>query len=319
MSVSLVDTSLSMADAHCRLGHIPPDAVKRLCQHGLITGLTLNLDTELTRCNSCAHAKLTCKPVPKERNGKRADSPGAEVHTDVWGPSPVKSLGGKLYYISFTDDKTRYTRVYLLALKSEAFKAYLSFEAWLKTQHGTKIKQLHSDRSGEYLSNEFDAHLATHGIERRLTIHDTPQENGVAERLNHTLLEKVHAMLHSAQLPKYLWGEALMHAVWLKNRTSTKALADSTPLESLTSIKPDMSSLQEWGRRILVHDSTNSKLDGRAKVGKWVGYDTENRASRIYWPDKRSVSVERNIKFDLDHVLVTPLHSSIDTGPLELP
>src|SRR5882724_6112456 len=229
MSVSLVDTSLSMADAHCRLGHIPPDAVKRLCQHGLITGLTLNLDTELTRCNSCAHAKLTCKPVPKERNGKRADSPGAEVHTDVWGPSPVKSLGGKLYYISFTDDKTRYTCVYLLALKSEAFKAYLSFEAWLKTQYGTKIKRLRLDCGGEYLSNEFNAHLTTHRIERRLTVHDTPQENGIAERLNCTLLEKVHAMLHGAQLLKSLWGEALGHATWLKNRTLTKALEQVTP------------------------------------------------------------------------------------------
>src|SRR5882724_12218394 len=173
--------SLSMTIAHRRLGHISPDAVKRLCRDGLITGFTISTGSEITACDSCAYAKLTCKPVPKERNGKRADSPGAEVHTDVWGPSPVKSLGGKLYYISFTDDKTRYTRVYLLALKSEAFKAYLSFEAWLKTQHNAKIKRLRSDRGGEYLSNEFNSHLATRGIERRLTVHDTPQENGVAE------------------------------------------------------------------------------------------------------------------------------------------
>ena len=88
---------------------------------------------------------MTCKPVPKERSGKNVESPGGEVHTDVWGPSPVKSLGGKLYYISFTDDKTRYSRVYLLALKSEAFRAYLSFEAWMKKQHSMKIKQLRSN------------------------------------------------------------------------------------------------------------------------------------------------------------------------------
>ena len=126
----------------------------------------------------------------------------------MWGPSPVKSLGGKQYYISFTDDKTRYTQVYLLALKSEAFKAYLSFQAWIKTQHDASVKQLHSDSGGEYLSSEFSTHLNTHGIEQRLTAHDTPQENSVAERLNRTILEKVCAMLHSAQLPKYLWGEA---------------------------------------------------------------------------------------------------------------
>jgi len=177
---------------------------------------------------------------------------------------------------------------------------------------------LRSDCGGEYLSNEFNAHLGTCRIKRCFTVHNMPQENGVAECLNRTLLEKVRAMLHSVQLPKYLWGEALMHAVWLKNHTSTKALEDSTPLESLTSIKLDMSGLQEWGRRILVHDSTNSKLDGRAKEGKWVGYDTESRAPHVYWPDKRSVSVERNIKFDQDHVLVTPPHLPVDTGQCEL-
>src|SRR5882672_7236426 len=135
-TVSLTDTSLSMADAHHHLGHIPPDAIKQLCLSRLITGLTLNNDTEITGCDSCAYAKLTHKPIPKERTGKHANSPGAEVHTDMWGPSPVKSLGSKLYYISFTDNKTHYTHMYLLTLKSEAFRAYLSFEAGLKTQHG---------------------------------------------------------------------------------------------------------------------------------------------------------------------------------------
>ena len=78
-----------------------------------------------------------CKPVPKERSGKHTNSPGVDIHTDMWGPSLVKLLGRKLYYISFTDNKTCYTHVYLLALKSEGYQAYLSFEAWLRTQYGT--------------------------------------------------------------------------------------------------------------------------------------------------------------------------------------
>jgi len=106
------------------------------------------------------------KPIPKERSGKHADSPGAEIHTYFWGPSPVKSLGGKLYYISFTDNKTHYTHVYLLALKIEGYQVYFSFEAWLRTQHGTRVKQLHSDHGGEYLSNEFNAHLAARGVKQ---------------------------------------------------------------------------------------------------------------------------------------------------------
>jgi len=68
-------------------------------------------------------------------------------------------------------------------------------------------------------------------VQRRLTTHDTPQHNGVAESLNRRILERVHAMLHHASLPKYLWGEAVLFAAWLKNRTSTKALGQVTPFE----------------------------------------------------------------------------------------
>jgi len=140
MAASVPDTSLGMANAHCHLGHVSPDAIQQLCRDGLITGLALCQGTNITTCDSCTHAKMTCKPVPKERNGKHVDSPGGEIHTDIWGLSPVKSLGGKSYYSSFTDDKTHFMWIYLLALKSDALGAYLSFEAWMRTQHGVWIK-----------------------------------------------------------------------------------------------------------------------------------------------------------------------------------
>jgi len=129
----------------------------------------------------------------------------------------MKSLGGKTYYISFMDDKTRYTQLYLLTHKSGALGAYLGFKAWAHTQHIVRILVLCSDRGGKYLSREFDAHLIKQGTEQRLTAHDTPQENRIPKRLNRMLLEHVQAMLHAAQLPKGLWAEALMYAVWLKN------------------------------------------------------------------------------------------------------
>ena len=136
-----------------------------------------------------------------------------EVHTDVWGPSLIRSLGGKTYYVSFTNDKMRYTCLYLLTQKSGVLKAYLGFNAWAQTHHNAKILVLRSDQGSKYLSGAFSTHLARQGIEWRLTMHDTPQENGVAKRLNCTLLECVWAMLHVAQLPKGLWAEALMHVV----------------------------------------------------------------------------------------------------------
>ena len=236
----------------------------------------------------------------------------------------MKTIGGKSYYISFTDDHSRHTRIYLLAHKGDAFQAYLLYEAWLETQYNAKIKILRSDRGGEYLSGVFNKHLDSKGIRRHLTVHDTPEQNGVAERVNRTLLERTRAMLHAAHLPNMLWGEALMHAVWLKNRTSTKALNGKTPYEILTGNKPNLADLHEWGSKIWIHLPECSKLDGRAKEGRWLGFDTESKGSRVYSLETRRVSIERNIKFEDGYVLVpgsVPLQKekTADLPPANLP
>jgi len=105
------------------------------------------------------------------------------------------SLGGRKYYVTFTDNHTRYTRLSLLCTNDEAFDAYKSFAGWAKTQHGMRIKRLRSDRGGEYTGKEFSNFLKEQGTERRLTTHDTPQHNGIAESLNRRLVECVQAIL----------------------------------------------------------------------------------------------------------------------------
>ncbi|PPQ72971.1 hypothetical protein CVT26_014516, partial [Gymnopilus dilepis] len=218
------------------------------------------------------------KPIQKVREGGRAAGVGDEVHSDLWGRAPVETINHKEYFISFTDDHSRYT---------VAFDSYLNFEARMKTQHGVTVKVFHTDRGGEYLSQEFSDHLKKAGTVRRLTVHDTPEYNGVAERLNRTLMEKVRAMGHDSGLPKFLWGEALMHAVYIKNRTWTRASDSKTPY-------------------------SGSKLDGRAKEGHWVGFDEESRGHRVYWAEKRSVTVERSVRFVPEEVEVP-----VDDVPLE--
>jgi transposase InsO family protein len=116
---------------------------------------------------------------------------GEEVHSDVWGPSPVTSIGGRKYYITFTDDYTRYTWAQTLKAKSDAITAYKSFAAWARTQHSAVIRQLRSDQGGEYMSNNLKGFLQEQGTEQRLMTHDTPQHNGIAESLNRCLLERV--------------------------------------------------------------------------------------------------------------------------------
>jgi hypothetical protein len=107
-------------------------------------------------------------------------------------------------------------------------------------------------------------------------MHDTPEHNRVAESLNHQLLEQVHAIFHHSELPKSLWGEAIMFTVWLKNRTSTQALGHVTPFEKLYGIKHNLGELPEWGQRVWVHTSKGSKLNTQALEGCWVGYNRKS-------------------------------------------
>lgn len=139
------------------------------------------------------------------------------MDSDMWGPSQVETIGGRKYFVTLTNDATRHTHAYLMVKKSETFAKYKEYEAWAKTHHNAVIKLFHSDCGGESLSAAFISHLKRAGTLQILTIHDTPEQNGTAERLNGILLEKVRAMLHASGLPKFLWGEAIRHAVWLKN------------------------------------------------------------------------------------------------------
>ena len=295
---------------HRRLGHVSFDTIRSLVNTNAVTGLHIIDEGKPFFCSSCEYAKATRKIIRSERTAPQAPAFGDEIHSDVWGPSPLESKGGRKYYISFTDDHSRYTHLALLRSKDEALGAYKTFATWAQTQHGTRIKRFRSDRGGEYTGAEFTKFLQEQGTERRLTTHDTPQHNGVAESLNRRLLERVRAMMHSADdLPKNLWGEAVSHAVWLKNRTSTRILGKVTPFECLYGEKPNLGGVPEWGQRIWVHDNTGSKLDAQANEARWVGFDKDStHAHRVYWPGKNSVSVERDIKF-------VPITVSIFTPP----
>ncbi|GBE88951.1 Retrovirus-related Pol polyprotein from transposon TNT 1-94 [Sparassis crispa] len=290
--------SLSVMDFHRRMGHIAPAIAEHLVCEGRVKGIQLTDKASPDKnCESCIQAKITRQPVPKEREGGRAKELGDRIHSDVWGPARTETLGGKRYFTSFTDDATRWTDLYLLRVKSGTFSAYKLFEARLKTQDGKAIKALQSDRGGEYLSQAFKDHLEVQGTISRLTVHDTPQHNGLAERINRTLPEHARAMLITAELPKSLWGEALMHAMWLKNRTSTRALDGKTPYEARYGKLPDLHDLHEFGAKVWVRIEDADKLESKARAGRFVGYSDESKGYCVYWPEKRSVSVERNVRF----------------------
>ncbi|CAB0004504.1 unnamed protein product [Nesidiocoris tenuis] len=147
------------------------------------------------------------------------------IHSDVCGPMRNTSPGGSKYFVTFTDEKTRYSRVYFLKNKNEVLENFKIYKNEVENFTGKKIKFFQTDNGkGEYCNRVFDQFLQENGIQRRLSAPYTPQQNGLAERMNRTLLEKARCMMTDANVPPSLWAEAVHTANYLRNRTPSRSL-----------------------------------------------------------------------------------------------
>ena len=166
------------------------------------------------------------------------------------------------YFITFTDDYSRYGYIYLLKHKSEAIEKFKEFKLEVETQLGRPIKSLNSDRGGEF--ETLDNFCKLNGIRHIYTMPYKPQQNGIAERRNRTLLDMVRSMMAYADLPIHFWGEALSTAAYILNRVETKA-KPLTPYELWTGHKPDLSKLKVWGckAQVLISRPLRDKLKSK--------------------------------------------------------
>ena len=294
-TANVVET-LTIDELHRRHGHVNHTSLRSMVKAGMITGVTLKTDSTPSPCRPCIVAKAKHLPVNKVRLNPISKHFGDLVYSDVWGPATTRTIGHALYFVLFIDDHTRWIISNLMRLKSLVFTNYCHFEAWAKTQFGANVKMLQSDKGGEYCSTEFENHCKTSGTVHRFAVHDVHQHNGVAERANYTLLDGVRAVLVASGLPTFLWGEALNYIVWIRNRSPTKALDGKTPYEVLYGHPPNISGLHEWGSLCWVARK-HSKLADRADEGRWMGPDNNSKGQRIYWPDRRSITVEYDVKF----------------------
>ena len=217
---------------HLRLGHINLDRITRLTKDGPLRDLRVG---SLPVCESCLEGKMTKRSFSAK--GTRAKEPLQLVHSDVCGPVSVQARGGYEYFVTFIDDYSRYGYVYLMHRKSETFGKFKEFLAEAEKQLGKSLKTLRSDRGGEYLDNEFEDYLLEHGIVSQLTAPGTPQQNGVAERRNRTLLDMVRSMMSYSSLPPSFWGYALQTAIYILNVVPSKSVP-KTPLELRNGQKP---------------------------------------------------------------------------------
>nr|GEX55339.1 retrotransposon protein, putative, Ty1-copia subclass [Tanacetum cinerariifolium] len=208
---------------NCRLGHINKKCIKKLQQDGL---LKLIDDESFDICVSCIFDKMERKPFTHV--SERADDLLGIIHNDVCGIFRTTSREGANYYVTFTDDFSRYGYVYLIEHKHEVFEMFKTFQNEVANPLGKTIKALRSDRGGEYRSQEFLDHLKSHGIISQLTPSYTPKHNGVSERRNQTLLDMVKSMMSQTTLPMSFWGYAIESAARILNMVPTKKV-NKTP------------------------------------------------------------------------------------------
>ncbi|GJX22768.1 retrotransposon protein, putative, ty1-copia subclass [Tanacetum coccineum] len=253
---------------HYRLAHISKKRIEKLQQEGLLKSTD---DESFDQCVSCLSGKMTRKSFP-HRPERATDLLGI-IHTDVCGPLRHVSRQGASYFITFTDDYSRYGYVYLLKHKHEVFETFKVFKNEVENQLWKTIKALRSDRGGEYISQEFKDYLKANGIVQQLTPPYTPQHNGVSERRNRTLLDMVRSRMNLTTLLLSFWDYALESATRILNMVPTKK-----------------------GCEALVKRDTPYKLQQRSVKCIFIGYLKEIMGYYFYFPPENKIVVTRYVE-----------------------
>lgn len=210
------------------------------------------------------------------------------------------SLGGAKYFATFIGDKTRHVDVVFLKSRSEILSAFKKYQLKVERETGKKIIKLRTDNAKEYISHNFTQYLEKEGISRQLSTEYTPQQNGVAERANRTLVEMARTMLLESKLPKSLWAEAVNTAAFLRNRCPTKSLGGQTPEELWSGRKPDIKFLRIFGSDAVALNKGPgiSKLDAKGIEAVVVGYSTESKAYRLWKKGTKTIFKSRDVRIN---------------------
>lgn len=302
---------------HRVFGHRDPAAIKTMVENDLVSGMKL-IDCGIqTRCETCMKAKTTRLPFPK-KSLTQSKAILDLIHTDVCGPMQTESCSKKRYLLTVIDDYSKYTVVYFLREKSETAQKIKEYIAMVKNIFGKIPKIIRSDNGGEYIAQDLRSFLKTKGIRQQFTAPYTPQQNGVAERKNRSLIEMTRCMLEDSGLPKFLWAEAVNTANFIQNRTITKG-ANGIPFQLWKGAKPNVQRMEIFGTKCFVHipSEKRKKLENTAKEAYFIGYDECSKAFRLYDKVNHKVIVSRDVRFannpsHSEHILIE-LHPKLKT------
>ncbi|BFG20494.1 hypothetical protein CerSpe_067680 [Prunus speciosa] len=280
---------------HRRLGHPSFGYLKRL-----FPSLFRSCDESSFKCETCILAKSHRTVFPL--SDSKAAKPFDLVHSDVWVPARVTSNGFR-WFVTFIDDCTRLTWVFLLKNKHDVASILPEFCTMVSTQFHAQIKVFRTDNGGEYVNNTFVSFFHAQGIIHQTTTPFTPQQNGVSERKNRQLLEVARSLMLDMSIPHHLWGHAVLSAAYLINRTPSRVLDFKTPHDvfgdyvspvSISKLPPKVFGCVAY---VHVYSHQRSKLDPCALRCVFIGYSSAQKGYKCYHSPTQKVHVTLDVIF----------------------
>ena len=282
---------------HRRLGHMSQRGLQELHKKEQLDGV---MSAALEFCKYCTLGKQTRVSFNLSSSENKSKGVLDYIHTDVWGPSATISKGGARYFVSFIDDFSRKVWIFFMKTKNEVFTKFKEWKAEVENQTGRKIKCLRSDNGGEYRDKKFLQLCKDEGITRHFTVKKTPQQNGVAERMNRTLMEKERSMRFHAGLPEEFWAEAANHACYLINRSPSRAI-NFKCAEEVWSGKPvDYSNLRVFGCSAYAHipKDERTKLEPKSLECLFIGFEKGVKGYKLWDIVNEKKVISRDVVFD---------------------
>ena len=281
---------------HARFGHLHESALQTLAKDELVNGFDYNQSKKLSFCEACTMGKMHRLPFPKSSES-RSNEILELVHSDLSGKITPPSKGGAQYFMTIIDDKSRFTWIFMLKRKEEAYKTFCNWKAQVEKSFGLEVKKIRSDNGGEYTSSEFEEFLKSEGIQHHKTIPKTPEQNGVAERMNRTLVEMTRSIMYGMDVK--LWGEAINTSVYIRNRCPTSSVPGKTPYEVLHNTKPEVSHMRPFGCVCYAHVAKDerTKLECKARKCIFLGYGETVKGYRVLDVENNKIFYSRDILF----------------------
>ncbi|GJU56263.1 putative ribonuclease H-like domain-containing protein [Tanacetum coccineum] len=279
---------------HRRLGHINFKTMNKLVKGNLVRGLPLKLFENDQTCVACQKGKQH-RASCKSKIVSSISQPLHMLHMDLFGPTFVKSLMKKMYCLVVTDDYSRFSWVFFLATKDETSGILKSFITGVENLIDQRVKVIRCDNGTEFKNKEMNQFCERKGIKREFSVARTPQQNGVAERKNKTLIKAARTMLADSKLLTTFWAEAFNTDCYVQNRVLVIKPHNKTPCELFLGRKPALGFMRPFGCPVTILNTIDhlGKFDGKADEGFFVGYSINYKTFKVF--NSRTRIVEENL------------------------